>query len=348
MYPSFRPRRLLTCLGLLGVVIAARLAAAPAALATISVIVERADGTFVTGLTGGDFVVTSDGIRQPIESVKRTDAPLTLVLLLDTSTSVGFKWSDGTIKPFTWDDFMRAVERPLLGALQPGDRLRVASLADTVVLSPRFTGSRDELSRALAEAMRRDMGERVGPSPIWDGTAEALTLMADESGHRAVVLFTDGEATGNRRTLAEVTAEANRLGIAVHVVSVAVDALYAAPWSGSSSGLLQRPTRGLRYLADVTGGVFLPADYGPARRDLGDKVRPEEAESWVRVDRQNQINPWRADHPDEAFTRVLAALRASYSVSFNAGAADGRSHALDVHVTRPGLTARAPKSYVVR
>jgi Ca-activated chloride channel family protein len=57
--------------------------------------------------------------------------------------------------------------------------------------------------------------------------------------------------------------------------------------------------------------------------------------------------------PDSAslnavFTRVLDELHRQYALGFTAGTLDGSTHAIEVRVTRPGVTVRARKSYVAR
>jgi Ca-activated chloride channel family protein len=57
------------------------------------------------------------------------------------------------------------------------------------------------------------------------------------------------------------------------------------------------------------------------------------------------------DHTDElgsTFTRVAAELHSQYVLGFNPPQLDGKAHALEVIVKRPGLVARARKSYVAK
>ena len=46
------------------------------------------------------------------------------------------------------------------------------------------------------------------------------------------------------------------------------------------------------------------------------------------------------------FTRVAQELHSQYIIGFSPGSLDGKLHTLHVRVRRPGMTARARKSYI--
>jgi Ca-activated chloride channel family protein len=75
-----------------------------------------------------------------------------------------------------------------------------------------------------------------------------------------------------------------------------------------------RPDRGLKNLAEETGGGFF---------DLKKK---------------DELGP--------TFTRIAHELHSQYVLGFSPPAQDGRVHKLEVKVKRPGMTARGRKSYV--
>jgi Ca-activated chloride channel family protein len=77
-----------------------------------------------------------------------------------------------------------------------------------------------------------------------------------------------------------------------------------------------RPDAGLRKVAEETGGGYF---------ELG-----------------------RADELNATFTRVAAELHSQYVLGFNPQTLDGKIHKLEVTITRPGLIARARKSYVAK
>jgi VWFA-related protein len=54
----------------------------------------------------------------------------------------------------------------------------------------------------------------------------------------------------------------------------------------------------------------------------------------------------RADQLTSTFTRVALELHSQYVLGFTPQSRDGKTHKLDVRVKKPGMTARARKSYV--
>lgn len=77
-----------------------------------------------------------------------------------------------------------------------------------------------------------------------------------------------------------------------------------------------RPDRGLKKLAEETGGGYFELSH--------------------------------TDELNSTFTRVAAELHSQYVLGFTPDSLDGKVHKLEVKVNRPGLTARARKSYVAK
>jgi Ca-activated chloride channel family protein len=77
-----------------------------------------------------------------------------------------------------------------------------------------------------------------------------------------------------------------------------------------------QPDKGLRKVADETGGGYFELE--------------------------------RTDELNSTFTRVAQELHSQYVLGFSPQTLDGKIHNLDVRVTRPGLVARARKSYIAK
>jgi hypothetical protein len=75
-----------------------------------------------------------------------------------------------------------------------------------------------------------------------------------------------------------------------------------------------RPDRGLRKLADETGGGYFELK--------------------------------KADELGPTFTRVVQELHSLYTLGFSPPALDGKEHKLEVKTSQAGTTARARKSYI--
>jgi hypothetical protein len=57
-------------------------------LVPLTVTVTDTAGKYVTGLTGDDFSVFEDGVRQPLSFFAKDDVPVDLALVLDMSDSM--------------------------------------------------------------------------------------------------------------------------------------------------------------------------------------------------------------------------------------------------------------------
>jgi len=75
-----------------------------------------------------------------------------------------------------------------------------------------------------------------------------------------------------------------------------------------------RPDRGLKRLADETGGGYFE------------------------LKKTDELAP--------TFTRVAQELHSQYTLGFTPSVLDGKEHKLEVKMRKPGLNARARKSYV--
>jgi hypothetical protein len=200
----------------------------------------------------------------------------------------------------------------------------------------------------LARGMNGGFG--LGPSPVWDAVDSAVIALESEAGRRAIILLTDGRSTGNTRSLDQAILHANAAGVAVFVVSEAVDEILL---QGASTPTAQvRPTASLQFMADSTGGacaaVFGTEKWRPKRvdalaarrsweREGGEPLRPAQVDerafaSWV----------------GRMLSTFVGELHGGYQLEFVPPAGDGQLRTLDVRVRQVGLNVRAPRRYVAR
>ena len=286
------------------------LAAAPrqspvSPLVLVDVAVEGTDGVALTGLTKEDFAITAGGATPPIELFAAgAEQPLSIVLLFDTSASVNDVTSRGDVRA--------SVEKWFLPRLAPGDRVHVGSFARQIAIGPALAGNPKELQPIIRKALDPREADTFGPSPIWDAVAAAVDALARTEGRRAVLLLTDGRATGNRLSLEEAEARAAAAGVAISVVGKDWEMVIQ---QDAKTGVRVRPGVALERIASITGGLYLP--------DRGDPAAP-----------------------GEILARLLADLRGRYTLGFTPPVRDGKPHELDIRVSRSGLTLRARRFYV--
>lgn len=168
---------------------------------------------------------------------------------------------------------------PLLKALIPGlgtsDRARIGSVSRILRLSSEFSRKPDALERAVREALDVPDADRYGPTPLWDAIDSAVSTLDDESGRRAIVIVTDGLATGNRLGFEAVLAHAIRANVSVSVVcewwgiprtaqvgkAFHVTSATNWPWK-LMSPFNEPPDLKMEKLSRATGGLFVPDGEG--------------------------------------------------------------------------------------
>jgi hypothetical protein len=285
---------------------------------TIFVSVEREDGTPVGGLTAADFEVLVAGVRMPVQRASPGPRPLRIVLLVDVTT-----------RPQISERDMERLVGDFVSALEPVDRARIGRVGRGVALGPPLANDAKALLRSARAVIEPRAEERSGPSPIWDALVEAAASLSSEDGRRAILLVTDGRATGNRHGLADV---ADLLAAAN--VSVSVIAPRSPTIVPSESALVRvHPERMPQALAEFTGGRFVPVD--PFFRMQGGS-----GDTMVL-----QLGRAPEGTLDFQSGRTVASLRHEYAVTV-ARPSGPEARMIEVRVNRPGLRMRARRAYV--
>lgn len=196
----------------------------------------------------------------PAKAQEAAPSRLNVVLLLDASASVAQL-------PLQIDQRYAQVFNAFLHGLQPVDRAAVGVVARGVRFTA-MTGDRRELTTQIRSLLQVADADRLGPSPLWDAIDQAITLMEDTAGRRAVVLFSDGKSTGNTRGLDEVIGRARRLQVSINAVVEGPGSIFLARTTSALD-----PADVIERLTQVTGGRRLldrPSD--PRQRNPGPLV----------------------------------------------------------------------------
>jgi len=228
-------------------------AAQPDALVTFDVVVEDSDGSFVDGLRRQDFIVTIDDRDVVVEACALDTAAASVVVMFDITSSS--PWPG--LKPDH-----QSINDLLLAQFRATDRVRIASFGRRITMSPEFTTDRTVARRFLKEVLALPEVERSGPSPIWDAVDAALTTLEPEQGRRALILITDGKATGNYKDRSDVERRSAVLGIPVSTIAVGPGA-YPVKQTGDETAVV-RPGLALEHLAATTGGLAVVMPDGNA------------------------------------------------------------------------------------
>ncbi len=255
------------------------------------VTVTDSDRRLVPDLLQKDFEVLDNGQPVTLTLFQNEPEPFSVVVMLDTSGSM-----TGTI------DLLQAAAEQFVIRLLPDDRGMVGAFNDKIQFPlGDFTGDRDDLVGALKDV---DFGN---PTRLYDAIDASLDQLKRVSGRRVVLVFTDGDDTASRIGMGKVLDRARTEESMIYAIGL--ESVY---FNGAQQ-VRSRPDRGLRKLAEETGGGYFE------------------------LKRTDELGP--------TFTRVAQELHSQYVLGFPP-ANDGKVHKLEVRVTKPGMNARARKSYL--
>jgi VWFA-related protein len=208
--------------------------------------------------------------------------------------------------------------------LLPEDKVRIGSFAARIQVDPEdFTNDYERLIGILRSEL-----QPAGPTPLWNAVNVAMTALAKQDGRRVVLVFTDGvdepmNFKGDNVSHKDAQKRAQHEDVMVYAVGLESHVPYGgrrAPLPGRGGlmmeprNIVQKPDEGLAKIAAETGGGYF------------ELTQAEDLRS--------------------AFSRVADELHRQYALGFEPTKLDGKSHKLEVRLKRPGLKARARKSYV--
>jgi len=146
------------------------------------------------------------------------------------------------------------------------------------------------------------------PTRLWDAVDESIDRLEPMDGRKVVLAFTDGDDTDSKVGLNHVMDRARSKDVMLYGIGLVNE------YFDGQRRVRSQPDRGLKRLAEDTGGGYFELKRAV---DLG-----------------------------SAFTRIAQELHSQYVLGFSPETMDGKIHKLDVRVKKPGMTARARKSYV--
>ncbi|HJQ33714.1 MAG TPA: VWA domain-containing protein [Pyrinomonadaceae bacterium] len=298
-------------------------------LVILNVGVADRKGQAITNLQQSEFAVYEDGVRQSLVSFEPSQAPFSLVLLLDMSGStINFR-------PTLKQSALRFID-----ALGPEDRVEVVAFNDKVQTLQHFTSDRGKIAFAIEESKGR------GNTNLYQALRYSLAELSKEGKRRkAVVVLSDGLDTDERKLDGEHTAEAktgeeavasvkpeesaalrtvldtaDRLGVTIYPLALpSADPKTLLPLTPQQSAIYAAARARMQSLADRTGG------------------------------RLHEIR--RLEDMGRLYAEVAAEMRTLYSLAYqssNARARDGKWRTITVEVSRADAIARSRPGYYAR
>jgi len=203
-------------------------------------------------------------------------------------------------------DLVKQAAEQFLIRLLPEDKGKVGAFNDKIEVKP---------AAGLPFTNNRDQLIRAlgdldfgYPTRLYDAVDFGINELKNADGRKVVLVFTDGEDTASRMGSGDVT-ERSRIE-EVMVYSVGMENEYMS----GNQRVRTSPDRGLRRLSDETGGGFFMLK--------------------------------KKDELGSTFTRIAQELHSQYVMGFTPETLDNKIHKLEVRLKKPGMTARARRSYL--
>jgi len=249
-------------------------------------------GRLVPNLEQGEFTILDNGKPQTITFFQNETQPFTVVVMLDFSFSMT-----------THLDLLKQATEQFILRMLPADKGQVGAFSDKIQFSGEFTNDRDDLVSALKDL------QFGNPTRLYDAIEASIDILKDVEGRKIVLVFTDGDDTSSRKGMGDVLDRAKATETMIYAIGLESE-FPIAP------GRMQRtrPDRGLRKLADETGGGYFE------------------------LKKTTELAP--------TFTRVAQELHSLYTIGFQPTTLDNKEHRLEVKMKQAGETGRARKSYI--
>ena len=199
----------------------------------------------IGGLTAADFELRDSGVAQQIEAVSIEDVPITLMLALDTSSSVR--------GPMLVE--LKAAAHAAVAALRPEDQAGLLTFSQRIRRPAGITRDRAVLKEAI------DRMHAEGSTAMRDAIFAATALREQAQGRVVLLVFTDGIDTMSwldPRTVIDVALRSDMVIYAASTGPKASDD--ERSWYRDEPTLF--PTAFLEDLTERTGGELLQIKRG--------------------------------------------------------------------------------------
>ncbi len=301
---------------------------------------DRNTNRSLAGLKKGDFLVYEDGVQQQVAQFLPSEAPLSLLLLLDVSGSTGL-----------YLRLMREASIDFIRQVKTEDRVAIAAFSSRVDLLQSFTNDRTKAGQAIQK--------------IWVGGGtsfyDALMTCIDEymkgvEGRSAIVVFTDGidnqleggYPAGSQTTFDELYRRIQEAEPIIYPIFLDTVGMTA----GGSTGTT----------ADVNGASRRKRptlDRSTPAPDSGNRQEKETSyELGLRQLRMiadqtggRMYSPHKIEELSGIYSEIATDLRIQYLVGYNPtnGARDGRWREIRVKIKdHPEAVVRTRKGYYAR
>jgi VWFA-related protein len=211
----------------------------------LSVVVTDKNGRFIPGLEGADFEVLEDDVEQELSFFTAEVTPVTVLLLLDASTS---------IRPSV--EGIKEAAINFVSKLTEGDQAIIADFNEHIRFSTHFTDDIDRLIGSIQSLYPS------GWTALYDSILISLDKVSEVEGRKALLVFTDGDDSRSHGQGSEATRDDTIEGARFYEVTIYSIGFRGRGAGGVNKGFLNR-------ISKDTGGVaFFPKDIGELNKSF--------------------------------------------------------------------------------
>lgn len=220
----------------------------------LNVVVTDKKGRFIPGLSVEDFIVYENKAPQEVAFFTPEVTPVTLLLLLDASTSV----RDSV-------DGIKEAAANFVSKIREGDQAIIADFNDRVRFSSHFSDDVDRLVATIQSLYA------AGWTALYDSILLSLEKVSQADGRKALLVFTDGDDSRSMGMGSEASAKDAIEGAKfseVTIYSIGFEGSRGMGGAGVNKGFLKK-------LSEETGGAsFFPKGIGDLNQSF-DQIQDE-------------------------------------------------------------------------
>ncbi len=176
-------------------------------IVTLDVVATTQHGDIIPGLKKENFRILDDGVPQTISNFGPTDAPITMVLLLEFSSRgaggffayIGKYWSTA-----------------LFPSLQQKDWIALETFDMKTRIEVDFTQNKDEVMQGLYHLYFPGFSE----SNVFDALLETVDRLKDVKGKKSIVLLASGVDTFSKHTLDQTMKQLRQSDVTIFCVGL--------------------------------------------------------------------------------------------------------------------------------
>jgi VWFA-related protein len=207
-------------------------------LVNVDVVVTDQDGDVLSGLTKENFRISDNGQPQQITNFAPTEAPITMVILMEFSRTFGGVFA---YKAKEWS-------YGLLNALTAKDWVALKTFSMRTHVEVDFTQNKNEVGQAISSLFFPDFSE----ANLFDAIYETVDELRDVKGKKSILVLATGFDTFSKHTLDQIMGRLKETEVPIFCVGMGEELdLYGG--GGANMGYLQAKNQ-LTTFANMTGG----------------------------------------------------------------------------------------------